>query len=480
VDGASQHPGTAAAGPRDVGWLRRRLGVRLRSALAATAVVALVFAAASAVFVWQDRSTLTNNVDAAALAQARDIATEINAANAADIADIADRINRPTPGEQSVLQVLDRDGNVVVASTSIQGEPALSPLRPQPGQTLREDRQLPIAAQDQFRIVAVGVDTTTTNGPYTVLAGRSLRPVNDSVAAALALLVVGCPLLLATVGAATFVFVGRSLHPVEAIRRRVATISGRDLRARVPVPAARDEVARLAETMNAMLDRLEASANTQRRFVADASHELRSPLTTLRAGLELLAPHQPAPAGKTMDMLIEETDRMDRLISGLLLLARADDQGLALRASDVDLDDLVDAERQRLHPSHLVFVVTAQPVRVRGDAHQLAQALRNLVDNAVRYAERTVTVRLWQENGFAVLEVVDDGPGIPTADRERVFERFVRLDESRSRDAGGSGLGLAIVREIAHAHGGHVHVVDSPTGTVVRVNIRLNIESTAS
>jgi signal transduction histidine kinase len=474
VDGASQHPGTAAPGPRDVGWLRRRLGVRLRSALAATAVVALVFAAASAVFVWQDRSTLTNNVDAAALAQARDIASEANA----DIADIADRINRPTPGEQSVLQLLDRDGKVMAASTSIQGEPALSPLRPQPGQTLRENRQLQIAAQDEFRLVAVGVDTTS--GPAIVLAGRSLRPVNDSVAAALALLVVGCPLLLATVGAATFVFVGRSLHPVEAIRRRVATISGRDLRARVPVPAARDEVARLAETMNAMLDRLQASANTQRRFVADASHELRSPLTTLRAGLELLAPHQPAPAGKTMDMLLEETDRLDRLISGLLLLARADDQGLALRASDVDLDDLVDAERQRLHPSHLVFVVTAQPVRVRGDAHQLAQALRNLVDNAVRYAERTVTVRLSQENGFAVLEVADDGPGIPTADRERVFERFVRLDESRSRDAGGSGLGLAIVREIAHAHGGRASVVDSPTGTVVRVHIRLNIESTAS
>jgi signal transduction histidine kinase len=294
------------------------------------------------------------------------------------------------------------------------------------------------------------------------------------VAAALTLLVIGYPLLLAIVGAATFVFVGRSLHPVEAIRRRVATITGRDLRARVPVPAARDEVARLAETMNAMLDRLEASANTQRRFVSDASHELRSPLTTLRAGLELLATQQPATAGTTMDMVIEETDRLDRLVSALLLLARADDQGLALRAADVDLDDLVDAERQRLHHSHLAIVVTAQPVRVRGDAHQLAQALRNLVDNAVRYARRTVAVRLWQENGFALLEVADDGPGIPATDRERVFERFVRLDESRSRDAGGSGLGLAIVREIANAHGGYVRVVDSPAGTVMRLSIPLD------
>jgi signal transduction histidine kinase len=448
--------------------VRRRLGVRLRSALAATAVVALVFAAAAAVFVWQDRSTLTNNVDAAALTQARDIALEV----ASDGADLADRLSRPAPGEQNVVQILDRNGTVVAASPSIQGEPALSPLRPQPGQTLREDRQLPIAAQDEFRIVAVGVDAPT--GPHIVLAGSSLRPVNDSVAAALTLLVIGYPLLLAIVGAATFVFVGRSLHPVEAIRRRVATITGRDLRARVPVPAARDEVARLAETMNAMLDRLEASANTQRRFVSDASHELRSPLTTLRAGLELLATQQPATAGTTMDMVIEETDRLDRLVSALLLLARADDQGLALRAGDVDLDDLVDAERQRLHHSHLAIVVTAQPVRVRGDAHQLAQALRNLVDNAVRYARRTVAVRLWQENGFALLEVADDGPGIPATDRERVFERFVRLDESRSRDAGGSGLGLAIVREIANAHGGYVRVVDSPAGTVMRLSIPLD------
>ena len=452
-------------------------GVRLRSAIAATAVVAVALAGAGGAFVWQYQRDLIANVDETATDRARDIAADVAAAKGA----IGPRLIEPS-GEVSLAQVVDARGVVVASTPGLR--PPWSPMasvRPAAGAVVREDRTI-VAGGAPFRVVAIGVKTP--RGTYTVEVAQSLRVVGSSVDSALTLLAAGFPVLLLVVGSATFFFVGRSLRPVEAIRSRVATISARELAARVPVPPVRDEVGRLAETMNAMLDRLDSAVSSQRRFVADASHELRSPLATLHAGLELLPVN--ADTEPVVTTLREETDRLERLVAGMLLLARADDQGLVQRRSDVDLDDLVLAERIRLTHAepHLIVSASIQPVRVRGDSHQLAQALRNLVDNAARHARTTVTLSVYEEAGRALVDVDDDGPGIPLADRERIFERFVRLDESRVRDTGGgSGLGLAIVTEIARAHGGRVQVADpvagpraagaGPAGTLMRLEFPL-------
>ncbi|HEY0486855.1 MAG TPA: HAMP domain-containing sensor histidine kinase [Mycobacteriales bacterium] len=443
----------------------RHLGIRLRSTLAAIAVVAVALAVGGIAFVYLYERALAANADADALGRARDVAGQIATGGLASL----ERPLPTGPGDQSLLQVVGPAG-VVAASGSIAREPPMSPLRAAPDQVLRENRRLAIADQDTFRITAVGVADHGTR--YTVLAGQSLHTLSDSLGTLSTLLVAGYPVLLLVIGGATFWFVGRSLRPVEEIRRRVAGITARDLHARVPVPDTRDEVARLAETMNDMLDRLERSAADQRRFVADASHELRSPLSTVQAGVELMRASPEPPSDAELAMLHDETRRLARLIGELLLLARADERGLSPRYEDVDLDDLLDAERRRLAQDERVTVsASIAAVRVRGDRHQLGQAVRNLADNAVRHASARVTLLLAERDGSAVIDVGDDGPGIPPADRERIFGRFVRLDDSRHRSGGGSGLGLAIVREIVLAHGGSVRVLPSGPGTTFRVTL---------
>jgi signal transduction histidine kinase len=439
------------------------MGVRLRSALAAVTAVAIVLALAATAFVILHRRSLTASIDGTALARAEAVADRASAGDQAGV----NRLLLARPGDDTVVQVLRRDGTVVAASPDVSGEPALSSLRPAPGATLREDRRLPVANEERFRIVTVGV--SSPSGPAVVLVAQSLRPVDDAIATEIVLLAVGFPLLLVLVGAATGLFVGRSLRPVEALRTRVAAINARHLHERVPVPVAHDEIYRLAQTMNAMLDRLERAAITQRRFVADASHELRSPLSTLQVGLELLhtrlrlGDHQGGP--DSVAVLREEADRVARIVADLLLLARVDEHGLAPRHEDVDLDDLVDAEVRRVGatPGPRVSART-QPVRVRGDRNQLGRALRNLVDNATRHARSTVELRLRAEGSWAHLDVVDDGPGVPVAERARIFERFVRLEEGRQRATGGTGLGLAIVYEIIAGHGGTVTVAETEGG----------------
>ncbi|MET7831347.1 HAMP domain-containing sensor histidine kinase [Micromonospora sediminicola] len=456
-----------------IGWIRRHLGVRLRSALAAAAVVGAAFAVGAAAFVFLARADLAGNVDAAA----RQRAAEVVAAVAAGNRDALAQTLKPSPGEQTLVQVLDPSGRVEAASAALGGAAPLSPLRPRPGQLLREQRLLPFADEDPFRIAAEGV--ATGSGTRTVLVAQSLRPVNESTEAVAAILAAGLAPMLLVVGAAVFWFVGRSLRPVEAIRRRVAGITSRDLHARVPVPAARDEVAALAETMNLMLERLETAAASQRRFVADASHELRSPLATLRAGLDRLA-LAPVPQGhgELVELLRRETSRLGDLVADLLLLARIDERGATGRRDDVDLDDLAYTERERLAGQHpdLIVRVDLTPVRVTGDAHDLGRALRNLADNAARHARTQVTLRVSVCDGWGCVEVTDDGPGVPDADRERIFDRFVRLDDSRTRPEGGTGLGLAITRQVVAAHGGQVQVLPGP-GMTVRIRLPHHVAS---
>jgi signal transduction histidine kinase len=322
-------------------------------------------------------------------------------------------------------------------------------------------------------VLIVAYGTEVKGRDLVVYAAQPLDGVHRAVETVFHLALLGIPLLVLITGVVTYLAAGRALRPVEAIRARVAATHG-DLSVRVPVPPAHDEVGRLAETMNAMLARLQAGQAAQRRFVADASHELRSPLATIATGLELLSRGNAGP--DAVDALRGETARLGRLVDALLLLARADERGLAPRREDVDLDEVAQAERRR--PSGGVAPrIEAEPVRVVGDRGQLGQVVRNLVDNACRHARSQVVVTVRREGRNAMLEVADDGPGVPVDQRARVFARFVRLDDARARADGGAGLGLAIVAEVVAAHGGTVDVVDGPLGgALFRVRLPLPAE----
>jgi signal transduction histidine kinase len=441
--------------------MRQRLGVRLRTALAAAAVVAVASVLTGAALVAAARHILDDGVDRSATDRAAQVAVTVGDGTGADLAAAV----RTAPGDRTIVQVLDPDGSVTAASASVTGAGPISPLRPAAGRIAREDRRLAVARNEPFRVVATGVDTG--GGVYVVLAAQSTDEIDDGTYAATGALLVGLPLLTLVVGVATFLFVGRSLRPVEAMRREAAAISATNLHRRLPVPDAADEIAALATTMNTMLQRIEAAATAQRRFVADASHELRSPLSTIHAGLDILeAAPLPDNAAAQVRRMHTESGRMAHLIDDLLLLARVDESGLGLRHEDVDLDDLVYAERDRIVAARpdLTVEVHVTPVRVSGDPHHLHRIVRNLVDNASRHARRRIVITLTGPGDGAELVVADDGPGIPEADRDRVFERFVRLDEGRSRDRGGAGLGLPIARELARVHGGTVTVGQAPDG----------------
>ncbi len=233
---------------------------------------------------------------------------------------------------------------------------------------------------------------------------------------------------------------------------------------RVPVPASGDEIARLAQTMNDMLERVEKATVLQRQFVADASHELRSPLTRIRTDLEVCIahPHTSDPAATCRSLLADAVD-LETLFEDLLLLARADAGASGAHAAAVDLDDLVFAEATRLRERGQVQVDTNRvtAARVRGDSNQLLRAIRNLAENAERHARNLVTFELREHRHTIELAVSDDGPGIPVEHQAAVFERFSRPDDARARHTGGSGLGLAIVHDIVERHGGTVTITSA-------------------
>jgi signal transduction histidine kinase len=448
--------------------LRRRLGVQARSALAAGLVVAVVSVLAGGVLLVTARGILVDNVKAAANARAGQVTAALAAGDETTLTSALS----PSPRERAVVQVLDPAGQVVAASDAITGAPPMSALRPKVGARAREQRRLAVGHDEPFQILAVGV--RTPSGSRTVLVAESLDTVDDGTDAIIAALVIGLPLLAVVVGMATFLFVGRTLRPVEAMRRQAATITSKNLHARLPVPAADDEIAALASTMNTMLDRIEAASAAQRRFVADASHELRSPLATIHANIDLLgAAELPASSARPVARIHRESTRMARLVDDLLLLARVDDHALRLRQEEVDLDDLVYAERDRVAVEHpqLAIEGSVAPVRVVGDSDQLHRVLRNLVDNATRHARHCVTIGLEADGGEGQVVVGNDGPAIEVGDRVRIFDRFVRLDDSRSRLGGGAGLGLPIARDIVVAHGGTLSVDDRTDGAALRIRL---------
>jgi signal transduction histidine kinase len=457
--------------------LRLRLGVRMRSALAAGLVVAVASVLAGVVLLVTARGILLDNVNTAAT----DRATQVAAALTGGDASALESALHPAAPDRTVVQVLDPAGGVSAASDSIAGDSPMSALRPRDRQRAHETKRLRIGQDSPFRIVATGV--TTGSGLSTVLVAESLDTVDDGTEAIIAALLVGLPALAIIVGVATFFFVGRTLRPVEAMRVRAATITARNLHARLPVPVSDDEIAALAATMNTMLDRIEAASAAQRRFVADASHELRSPLATIHANADLLAAaglsDQPS---RSVQRIHAESGRMARLVDDLLLLARVDDQSHGPRREDVDLDDLLYAERERVAVEHPGLRVEGriEPVRVLGDPDQLHRVVRNLVDNAVRHASARVTISLSLRDGLGEAVVGNDGPAIAAGDREKIFNRFVRLDDSRSRQGGGAGLGMAIAHDIIATHHGTLTIDDLSEGAAFRITLPTPADSTYS
>ena len=433
---------------------RRPGGIRMRTTAAAVLVVGLGLVLGAVAMVVLLQRSLRGDVRTSALARGALVADALSSGSIASVIASGDP-------EEEFVQVLDATGNVVTSSVNVSGR---SPLAsPVPGETDIVHR-VPF---EDGPFLAVATSAHPSGGPVTVVVGRSLEDVDDAAQAVTRSLAVGIPILLVLVGAVTWAVTGRALAPVEEIRSEVEAISTEELHRRVPDPRGSDEIARLAETMNRMLARLEAGDRRQRRLVSDASHELRSPVATIRQYAEIALQHPDETSLRELaEVVLDEDVRLQRLVDDLLLLTRIDEARVQLQVEPLDLDDLVFEEASRLRTSTDldIDVRRVSAGRIRGDRDRLARLLRNLTDNASRHARSAVILSLTERDDEVILAVEDDGSGVARADRERIFDRFVRLEEARDRDSGGSGLGLSIAQEIAELHGGAVGVADSDGG----------------
>jgi signal transduction histidine kinase len=396
----------------------------------------------TAVLRWQ----LTENLDEGLNQRADTIASVI-----------ADTVPpRLSADEDLLVQVVGADGSVVAASDNLAGAVPITGLRPGVRTLANVSGRV-----EEFRVVVRRIDSG--DGPVTLIVAVNNDDVSDPVAVLSWLLVAAVPAMVVLLGVLTWWLAGRTLRPVEKMRVEIADITGTDLGRRVAPPGSGDEIDRLAHTMNATLDRLDGALRRQRRFVADASHELRGPLTRIRSELEIdLAQGKPVDPATTERSVLDETVSLQHLVEDLLQLARSDEGLTAMDWQPVDLDDIVLREARRLRERGRIAVdlLEVSAAQTYGDSAQLTRAVRNLLDNAERHASTIVTVSLAEREARVQLTVADDGIGIPPDDRPSIFERFTRLDEARSRDAGGTGLGLAIVRDIVVRHGGSIHLDD--------------------
>lgn len=451
-----------------------QMGVRTRSMLVAVVVVLVAILIGGSGLVWALQSNLEQTAESTARARAAEIVGRIASEGLTETSNTL--TDRSQSGE--VVQILTAAGTVVGSSSRSTSSTPMSPQRPAVGDYTSVELELDSLGEDgEWKVVSTTV--TTDGASYTVQVGVPIRVQRQTVQTVAIFLLGGTPLLLAAVAVAVWVLVGRALRSVERIRTKVADIDAHHIADRVEVPQTRDEIAALATTMNMMLDRLDSSHQAQQAFVSDASHELRSPLATLTTAAELALRGDEATRTRLLGTMNSELTRMRGLVENLMTLARADAQGLNTGQDEVDLDDLVDHEARRLRAtSNRTVQVAIEPVRVWADAQQVAQPLRNLVDNAERHARTTVRLSLRRSGGDAIIWVDNDGDTINEQDRERIFERLVRLDDSRSRDAGGSGLGLAITRAGLRAQSGDVHVVDAPDGWC-RFELRLPLQNPA-
>ncbi|MGU3432458.1 sensor histidine kinase [Actinomycetes bacterium M1A6_2h] len=445
----------------------RRWTVRSRSAVASTVVVAFCLILAGGALLIVLYNSLENSARTSADSRTTQIVEQLESMAPNGIDDALLTVD----SQVGIVQIVDPSGVVVAQSPGDSFEPLVE-QQVSPGDSAYLGR-IQVDENDDFWVAATGA--SSPSGPVTVVVGADREPVETVVQTVAVLLAVGGPLVIALVATATYRLVGAALSPVERIREQVSSVSTGQLAERIPVPDTSDEIARLATTMNEMLARLEAGHAAQQRFVGDASHELRSPLSTITAALELAASRPDLLDRDLVDeSLLPEARRMRRLIEDLLLLARADESSVVESAVDVDLDDVLYEEAARIRGVSTLTVTTSiTPVRVTGDRAALGRVVRNLVDNALRHAHSAIALSCRSSGTRAEIVVEDDGFGIAPADRTRVFDRFVRLDTPRSRESGGSGLGLAIVSEIVAAHHGTIDIGAAGSGSGTRVSVTL-------
>ncbi len=464
-------------------WWRRR-SLRARLTLVTSAGLALALAAAAVLLVGALRVALIHGLDDSARQGAVEVAALID----------QNRLPNPVPVASGTLtiQVLDAQGRITDVSPGADRlVPMLAPAVAQAAARTGQGRMLagpPLGLPSLLRVVAV-----PASGHQVVIAAVSYTPAGDSLATVARALIIGTPLLFGLLALATWLVTGYTLRPIAELRRGAAEVTQTGVPHDLPVPPARDEVRSLAVTLNDMLARLADAQQRQRNLISDTAHELRSPIASIRAQLEVALDH---PDGldwlETARDVHADTLRLARLTEDLLLLARLDGQPPRRKPTDLAAvcaavvarysaarvpvqADRVQADRVQADrvQADSVQADAAAPCVVAGDPDALSRLLVNLLDNAVRHAASRVCVSVRSEDGWAVLVVSDDGPGIPAEDAERAFGRFSRLDDARSRDGGeeGAGLGLAIVRSTAEAHGGSVVLGDAGPG--LRAVVRL-------
>jgi signal transduction histidine kinase len=436
----------------------QRFGLRPRIAVFAAIVVGVALAIGAALIVVALRSRLDDVATTAAELRARDVAAlaELDALPA----------QLALPGEESAfVQVVDAQGRVVASTENIEGEQAVSSVRPSGALPLLVTQAIEPLDNNQRMRVAI-LDATSGDGVVTVYAGESLREVDTITAALVTLLVFGVPLITFIVAMVTWWAVGRTLRPVRDITQTMSEITTSDLHRRVRVPPAHDEIGELAVTVNDTLARLDTSVETQHRFVADASHELRGPIAALRADLEISVAHPDRTEWAVVAQdTLKDVDRLQQLTDDLLVLATSD-SGRHRPHQPVDVVPIA-AEAVRTMRRDDISVATSGldgTGIVMGDADQLRRMMRNLVHNAEQHAGRRVDVSIEVDESNVHIMVSDDGPGIPIEQRDRVFERFVRLDSARARHNGGTGLGLAIVRDVVTSHSGTATIAERRHG----------------
>jgi signal transduction histidine kinase len=456
-------------------WWRRR-SLRARLTLVTSAGLALALAAAAVLLVNALRVSLIRGLDDSARQGAVEVAALID----------QNRLPDPVPVAAGTLtvQVLDAQGRITDVSP---GADRLVPMLPaaqaQAAARTGQARMLagpPLGLPSLLRVVAV-----QASGHQVVIAAVSYAQASDSLATLAKALLIGTPLLLGLLALAIWLVTGYTLRPIAALRRGAAEVTQTGVPRDLPVPPARDEVRSLAVTLNDMLSRLADAQQRQRDLVSDTAHELRSPIASIRAQLEVALDH---PDGldwpETARDVHADTLRLARLTEDLLLLARLD--GQHLRRKPTDLSAVCGSVVARYSAARVPVRADATapmpgPCVVAGDPDALSRLLVNLLDNAVRHAAGQVCVSVRGEGGWAVLVVSDDGPGIPAEDAERAFGRFSRLEAARNRTGeegvAGAGLGLAIVRSTAEAHGGSVSLSDAGPG--LRVVVRLPLAADA-
>jgi heavy metal sensor kinase len=451
-------------------WWRRR-SLRARLTMLASLVVAAGLAAGSLLLLASLQRSLVAALDTTARQRAEDVAALVDSGR------LPDPI--PVAGAGTVqVQVVDARRRVLAASVgSDRAVPLLGPTELEAARD-RRPRFLAgtrVGERDPLRVIAWPAGSA--QAPLTVIAAVSVSSVARSLRIVELGLLLGGPLLLALFAGIAWVAVGRALRPVAEQRRGAEEITGTGQSRRLPLPAAQDEIQRLGLTLNRMLDRLEQAGRRQRGFVADAAHELRSPLASMRAQLEVASQHpERADWRRLSEGVLADTLRLGRMVEDLLALARLDERPGAIQSRELELAEVAREAADRMPPADAELRLELDGgARVRGDRQALGRAVQNLLDNAVRHAAGRVRVSVGLRDGLAVMAVDDDGPGIPAADRERVFERFTRLDDARSREHGGAGLGLAIAREIVRAHGGELTAEDGAPGA--RLVMRLPADS---